>query len=249
MTNVSKRIKHREIPTEKEIEKTLHNSEKIKSDYFRLRVRALISLVKKFGKRRAEVVSLKLSDMETKEGYLYVTFTLRKKHKKGLFQFIKQLRKTDPSQLTKPLAELEAQWKLWQLTELGFSVKEEKRTKRVLISDKWAKMILEYVDYLKAHNPEGIYLFPSGKAVFDNYIILNDKSLSGRQLLRLIKPLNKKLWLHLFREMKGAEIARDLGNNLTALTTVKQTLDLENEETAYRYIERYSVQEMKPELD
>ena len=48
--------------------------------------------------------------------------------------------------------------------------------------------------------------------------------------------------------MKGAEIARDLGNNLIALTSVKQTLDLENEETAYRYIERYAVPEIKAEV-
>jgi len=86
----------------------------------------------------------------------------------------------------------------------------------VSIEDKYAKLVLEYLEYLKAHNPEGIFLFPSGKAVFDHYLIINDKPLSGSQLLRLIKPLNHRLWLHLFREMKGAEIARDKGNNLTA---------------------------------
>lgn len=248
MTNAAKRYRNRAIPEDSEIEKTLRKSEKIPSEYFRKRVRALIGLVKKFGKRRAEVGTLLLNDLETKEGYLYVTFTLRKKHKKGLFQFIKLLRKTNPAALNKPLSELEAEWSLWTETEQGFTVKEERRTKRVSCDDKYAKLILEYVDYLKAKNPEGVFLFPSGKAVFNTYVIRNSRSLSGRQLLRLIKPLNHRLWLHLFREMKGAEIAKDLGNSVTAVAAVKQTLDLEREDTAFRYVERYAVQEMKPEI-
>jgi len=247
MTNA--KYHNRAIPTEEEIQKTLDKSEKIPSEYFRLRVRCLIALVKKFGKRRAEVGSLKLNDLEIKEGYLHVTFTLRKKHKKGLFQYIKHLRKTDPSQLNKPLSELEAQWRTWAETTEGYRVKEEKRTKRVIVNDKYAKLILEYIDYLKTHNPDGLFLFPSGKAVFSNYFIDNSKALSGRQLLRLIKPLNHRLWLHLFREMKGSEIAKDLGDNIIAVAKVKETLDLERETTAWNYIHRYASQEMKPEID
>lgn len=247
MTNVAKNIRHRAIPDDKEIMDTLAKADKIGNPYFRLRVKALIALVKKFGKRRAEVGSLKLADLEAKESYLYVTFTLRKKHKKGLFQFIKLLRKHKPEALDKPLTQLESEWKLWTETEQGFTVREEKRTKRVSLEDKYAKLILEYIAYLKQENPSGTFLFPSAKAVFTTYIIDNTRSLSGSQLLRLIKPLNKKLWLHLFREMKGAEISKELGNTVAALTSVKQTLDLEREDTAYRYVERYAVQTMQPE--
>lgn len=248
MTNAAKRYRYRAIPEDSEIEKTLSKSEKMPNEYFRKRVRALIGLVKKFGKRRAEVGTLMLADLEAKEGYLYVNFTLRKKHKKGLFQFIKLLEKQNPEALNKPLSELKVEWRLWTDTEQGFTVKEEKRTKRVSIEDKYAKLILEYVDYLHKVNPSGVFLFPSGKAVFNTYVIINTRSLSGRQLLRLIKPLNHRLWLHLFREMKGAEVSRDLGMNLNALAAVKQTLDLKNEETAWHYVERYAVQEMKPEI-
>lgn len=248
-TLTNAKYSNRKIPEDKEITATLEKADKIKNPYFRLRVKALIALVKKFGKRRAEVGSLKLADLETKEGYLFVTFTLRKKHKKGLFQYIKLLKKENPEALNKPYTQLMAEWKEWTKTEQGFRVKEERRTKRVTLEDKYAKLILEYVEYLMQANPEGVFLFPSGKAVFNSYIILNGWHLSGSQLLRLIKPLNKKLWLHLFREMKGAEIARDLGNTIPALTSVKQTLDLEREDTAYKYIERYAVQEMKPEVD
>ena len=72
-------------------------------------------------------------------------------------------------------------------------------------------------------------------------------AVSGRQLLLLIKPLDKKAWLHLFRETKGAEIAKEYGNNLAGITEVKETLDLEKEETAYIYTRRYAVQEIKAE--
>lgn len=53
--------------------------------------------------------------------------------------------------------------------------------------------------------------------------------------------------MHLFRETKGAEIAKTEGNRLMAVYEVRDTLDLETEETAYRYVRRYAVQEMKTE--
>jgi integrase len=248
MTNPSRAIKKRDLPTDQEIAETLAKANKIKNPYFRLRVRALIALLKKFGKRRAEVGGLRITDLEVKEDFLFVTFTLRKKHKRGLFQYLKELKKTDPSQLTKPFNQLEAQWKDWQETEGGYRVKEDKRTKKVSLEDKYAKIILEYMDFLKNNYPEVSYLFPSGRAVFENYSIDGSKPLSGRQLLRLVKPLNKKLWLHLFRELKGAEIAKDMGDNIIAVSSVKETLDLERETTAWNYIHRYAAQEMKREV-
>lgn len=248
MTNVSVKIKKRDLPTDQEVQETLDKANEIKNVYFRLRVKALVALAKKFGKRRAEVGGLKLNDLEVKEGYLYVTFTLRKKHKLGLFQYIKHLRKLEnPQLLNKPLLELEQEWKIWQQSEQGCHIKEEKRTKKVSLEDKYAKLILEYMEFLTVNHPEVTYLFPSGKAIFSNYFIDNSKPLSGRQLLRLIKPLNKRLWLHLFRELKGSEIARDMGDNIIAVAQVKETLDLERETTAWNYIHRYAAQTMKAE--
>ena len=55
------------------------------------------------------------------------------------------------------------------------------------------------------------------------------------------------MWLHLFREFKGAEIAKQEGLSLKGVYQVKETLDLEKEATAYRYIRRFAVQEMKTE--
>jgi len=51
----------------------------------------------------------------------------------------------------------------------------------------------------------------------------------------------------LLRETKGAEIAKAEGRTLKAVYEVRETLDLENEQTALRYVRRYAVQEMNAE--
>jgi integrase len=244
----TKEYRNRGILTPQEIDSMLDKADTIENEYFRLRVRALIGLVKKFGKRRAEASELKRSDLKTEKGYLYVTFTLRKKHKLGLFQYLKFLKKKNPQGLNKPYPELVNEWQSWRQTEQGQRIKEEKRTKRVSKNDKYARLILEYLSYLERVFPETIWLFSSGHSVFGSYIIQPSKHLSGRQLLNLIKPLNRFAWLHLFRETKGAEIAKELGRNLRAVYEVRETLDLEKEETAYRYVRRYAVQEIKAEV-
>ena len=109
----TRELRNRDPLTTAEIDDVLLETGKIEDGYFRLRVKALIALSKKFGKRRAEFVSLERSDLEVEDGMLYVTFTLRKKHKRGLFQFLKWLGKNEPSALEKPLAQLKLDWKEW----------------------------------------------------------------------------------------------------------------------------------------
>ena len=244
----TKEYRTRGILTPQEIDGMLIKADLIENEYFRLRVKALISIVKKFGKRRAEASTLKREDLKREKGFLYITFTIRKKHKLGLFQYIKFLKKSNPSGLNKPYPNLVNEWAEWKETEQGQRIKEEKRTKRISVKDKYAVQILEYLDYLECNYPEAVWLFPSGKAVFGSYTILPLKHISGRQLLKIVKPLNPLAWLHLFRETKGAEIAKELGRNLGAVYEVRDTLDLEKEETAYRYVRRYAVQEIKAEV-
>ena len=244
----TKALRNREPLTNEEIDGMLSEADSIKEEYFRLRVKALIGIVKKFGKRRAEIATLERSDLKVEKGKLYVTFTLRKKHKKGLFQYLKFLRKNVPSALNKPLTQIELEWREWAKTSYGYRIKEEKRTKSVDATDKYAQLILEYLKFLEREYPNVKYLFPSGKSVFgDSYMVFENSHLSGRHLLNLIKPLNPEAWLHLFRETKGAEVAKAEGRTLKAVYEVRDTLDLENEETAYRYVRRYAVQEMKTE--
>jgi predicted phosphoadenosine phosphosulfate sulfurtransferase len=73
----------------------------------------------------------------------------------------------------------------------------------------------------------------------ESYKVYNDKALSGRQLLRVIKDLDPNVWLHLFRKLKGSEVARKYGRTLDSAYQVKTTLDLERTETALRYIEEF----------
>jgi hypothetical protein len=79
----------------------LEKADLIPNKYFRFRVKALIALVKKFGKRRKELSILERADLKREGHFLYVTFTIAKKHKKGLFQYFKFLKKNNPSGLNK----------------------------------------------------------------------------------------------------------------------------------------------------
>ena len=187
----TKELRNRDPLSNEEIDLMLVEADKIEQNYFRLRVKALIGLVKKFGKRRSEIAVLKREDLKVENGKLLVTFTLRKKHKRGLFQYLKHLESHNRGDLEKPLSELKLDWMLWTKTEGGYRVKEEKRIKSVDVNDKCARLILDYLDYLSEHYPDVRYVFPSGTEVFGtSYIVFEDQHLSGRQLLRLIKPLN-----------------------------------------------------------
>lgn len=67
------------------------------------------------------------------------------------------------------------------------------------------------------------FLFPSGVEVFGERYVLRNKHLTGRQVLRLIKPLNPIAWMHLFRETKEeAEISKTEGNRLMAVYEVRE---------------------------
>jgi integrase len=256
MTNPSKAYSDRSILTNEEIDAMLAKADKIKDAYFRLRVKAIIALAKKFGKRRSEISTLKREDLKVESEILQITFTIRKKHKKGLFQYIKilekQIKKGKLRQnflLDKSYAVLLKDWRAWQQTKEGHRIKEERRAKGVSVQDKYAKLILEYMEFLKANHDETPWLFPSGKTVFgESYIIYPEKHLSGRHMLSLIKPLNPSAWMHLFRETRGAEVARDKGRSLDSVFAVRDSLDLENEATAYRYVRRYAVEVVKTEV-
>lgn len=256
MTNPNKAYKNRSILSNSEITLMLSKADLISNELRRLRAKALISLLKKFGKRRSEISRLKIINLIINNNYLEITWTISKKHKKGLFQYFgycKKLIKLGklPSNYleNKTYTELFSEWQTWTTTKEGFRVKTEERTKKLSVKDQYAKMIIEYWEYMKANHPGAAYLFASCQYAFGNmYSVSYDSHLSGRHLLRIIKPLNPNAWLHLFRETKGAELAKEYGNNLTGITQVKETLDLEKEETAYRYTRRYSIQEIKPEL-
>ncbi len=244
--------KNRAPLSEQEIQAMLRKADTIPNEYFRPRAKAIVAFGKIFGKRRSEISSLKISDLKIEGDLLIVTFTLRKKRKRGLFQYMKFLK----SQVLKgnlPLSaienktqkQLELEWRAWQQTKDGVHIKEVKSTKGVKLSSPYAQFIIQYWKYVKQTYPEAVYVFPAGKSIFGVYTVFNEDHIDGRTLLNVTKFLNPNAWIHLFRDTKGAEVAKACGRTIDGVYKVKDTLDLENESTAYHYIRRYAVHEMQ----
>jgi len=75
------------------------------------------------------------------------------------------------------------------------------------------------------------------------------EQMTGKHLLFLIKQLDSTVWLHLFRELKGATIARKEGKIIDAVYKVKSALDLSKPKIAYNYVERYAIQTIDEEIE
>lgn len=240
MTNVSKEYKDRGIITDQETDLLLKKADLIENDYFRLRSKAIVTTAKVFGKRESEIARLEMNKIQQVNDSLELNFTLSKKRKKGLFQFLEYLKKHDPAQLSKPLPELQVMWREWQKTLEGHKIQNSESLKSIDLSDKYGKHLVEYYNYMKEHYPKSQFLFPSGKTVFGQTYILNEHNhVHPKHLLRILKSLKRDTWMHLYRETKGAQVAKEKGRNLDAVYEVKDTLDLANESTAYNYVKRF----------
>ena len=182
-----------------------------------------------------------MKDITIEDDLLNITFTICKKSKRGFFQYLKFLeRQGKPELLNKPLPILQQEYKDWNKTTEGSRLKKYRRPKQTPLSDKYAKLIFDYYHFMQENYPSARFLFPSGNNVFDtSYIVKDDKALCGRQLLRIVKELDPTVWMHLFRKLKGSEVARKYGRTIDSAFQVKTTLDLERTETALRYIEEF----------
>lgn len=259
MTNPKAEYKDRDILSTEEIDLMIEAADTViiqpisartkkPNPFYVLRAKALIAIVKKFGKRRIEIGRLRRKDINTVGDSLEFTFTIAKKHKKGLFQYMKKIKETDPNILEKSLPEIKKLWLQWQQTEQGHSLKIETALQSIELTDKYTPFILDYLNFLEQNCPNAQFVFPTTRLVFGESLIISDSMhLSGSQLLRIIKPLNESAWLHLFRETKGAEIAKKYGRTIASVTEVKESLDLENESTAYVYVRRYAAKKQPKE--
>ena len=81
VTNV--KVNRDTVLSKEEHEEMLVKAEAIPNEFFRLRAKAALSLLKP-GKRRSEVVQVKVDDLRTDALYLYVTYLVVKKRKKNL---------------------------------------------------------------------------------------------------------------------------------------------------------------------
>jgi len=128
-----------------------------------------------------------------------------------------------------------------------------RRTKKYRKDSRFAKMILEYAEFLKQKYPSCKWLFPSGYTVFgQTYVIDESKHAIGQEIWRIVKKLNPDDWPHLHREKRAVKVikadeAKYGEAKLETIYRVKSVLDLERETTAYAYVRRHETQKVEEE--
>jgi integrase len=218
------RVKRKTVIDDKEIQEELKKVDSIKDEYFRLRAKAVIALLES-GKRRGELAMLELQDIKTDTEFLYITFKLEKKRRKKTVDGKTVIVRKNPVL----------------------------RTKKFNLTSPFAKIILEYLAYLKEHNPDVIYVFPSGKTIFGHtYIVYPYTHLRGWQIWKIIKDINARDWPHQHRERRAAKVVladeKNLGHTtMETIYGVKRALDLEREQTAWNYVRRFETQKVEEE--
>jgi hypothetical protein len=80
--NSSFRESRETVIDENDLNSTLNQANAIKTDYFRLRALAALSLLRLSGKRRTEICWIPLENFKFENDLLTVTFTLEKKKRK-----------------------------------------------------------------------------------------------------------------------------------------------------------------------
>jgi hypothetical protein len=73
-------------------------------------------------------------------------------------------------------------------------------------------------------------------------VILNPEThLDRTNVWRRVVLHGPETWAHLYRETRGAKVVRAQNNSIAAVFSVKERLDLEQMETAMRYVQRYGM--------
>jgi integrase len=112
--------------------------------------------------------------------------------------------------------------------------------KTILNEDPYAKYIKEYLSFIDLFFPEPPkYLFPQCFNVFGTISFKLRKSIGDKTVFNIIKRLNPKAWVHLFRETVGAEEIKN-DPTLIGVFRVQRRLDLEDTQSAFRYFQRYA---------
>lgn len=234
----SKDRKKRGVISENEFKKMLDRAGEIKNEFYRLRSLAILCILKRTGKRRGELASLKRENVKIEGDKLQICFTLEKK--KRHFKLCsscqtenKPTKNTASSRFCKKCGiSIEANPILTNSLETD-------SLKSIYLSDPLAKHLIDYMRFLGRQEPKPDFFFPASRDVFGNtVVILQNEGIKGRQIYNLVRALDSKLWPHLFRETVGAEIVK-ADPTLVGMFKVLTRLDLENLETAGRYVKRY----------
>jgi hypothetical protein len=257
--------------TKEQVLLDLKKADKIENEYFKLRVKATICIAYIWGKRRGEIVLIELKDISINEekNILQINFSLLKKRKRGLFQYLDFLQnKVKKGEMkyedftSKTQGQLITEWKEWQKTELGVRIKTKKSLHGVKLEGEKSIFIPPIIEYwnfiktlhLKDDKGEEIicrYLFPEGRESFTSdsltgYVYNPENHIQPNRLYEIVTTVDPDFWMHLFRKRRGTEVALKYNRTLDSIEHVRKALDLERKDTALSYIEE-SVVKMEDE--
>ena len=209
----SKDRKKRGVISESEFKKMLDRAVEIKNEFYRLRSLAILCILKRTGKRRGELASLKRENVKIEGDKLQIRFTLEKK--KRHFKLCSNCQTKDkPTKNTATSVFCKKCGINIEANPILTNSLETESLKSIYLSDPLAKPITDYMKFLESLAQKTEYFFPASHDVFGTVIILEDVGIKGRQIYNLVHALNSDLWPHLFRDTVGAEIVRAHANLL-----------------------------------
>jgi hypothetical protein len=229
-----------EVITDAEFDLALAKAENMESAYFRLRAKAVLSLMRLSGKRRGEIAMIPLDNFKVENDLLNVTFALEKK---------KRRHKKCPSCGTKNSAVSQFCKKCGlEISEVQVTStsKPAKSLKAFPLSDSLTQNILSYLEFLHSLHPVPRFWLPSGKSVFGYYVVLSDKHISDRAVFSIVRSASETIWPHLFRETVASDIVKH-DNSIIAAFKVQKRLDLEDMSTGFNYLQRFAKDTIKRE--
>jgi len=96
------------------------------------------------------------------------------------------------------------------------------------------------MDFLQTLEPTPKFFFPRTRRFWgQEFMIMYDEHISGRQVFNLVRATSEKVWVHLFRETCASDIVR-ADASIIAAYKVQRRLDLERVETGFRYVRRFA---------
>ena len=124
----------------------------------------------------------------------------------------------------------------------------KRATKRIPLNDPLTKPILKYLEYLENLEPTPKYFLPQTRRNWGQEFTINrEQHISGRQVFNLVRKVTDKAWCHLFRETVAADVVQKDPSIIGAFK-VQRRLDLENIQTGFRYLRRFSADLIEREL-
>jgi integrase len=124
----------------------------------------------------------------------------------------------------------------------------KRSTKTIPLSDPLTKPILKYLEFLEDLTPTPKYFLPQTSACGDkNFTLTLTSTFQGAQVFNLVRKVSDRVWCYLFRETAASEVVKSDPSIIGAFK-VQRRLDLENIQTGFRYLKRFSADLIEREL-